>query len=108
MSYLLTNKLTTKPGKRAEVTELLLTSGKAFDDIDACLMYLVTHDAGDEDVIWVHDVWTDEEAHQQAMAAPEMREHIRAAIPLLEGMPEQHVVIAVGGKTPFGATAGNS
>jgi quinol monooxygenase YgiN len=64
MSYLLINKMTTKPGKRDEVINILLESGKAFDNNDACLMYLVSQDRDDENVIWVQDAWTSEEEHQ--------------------------------------------
>jgi quinol monooxygenase YgiN len=103
MTLLLINKMVTKPGKRDEVTAILLESGAAFEQLDACLMSLVSHDADDFDVIWVQDVWTEESAHEEAMADPHMREYIQRAIPLLAGMPEQHRVSAVGGKAAFDA-----
>ncbi|GAA4154860.1 hypothetical protein GCM10022286_02960 [Gryllotalpicola daejeonensis] len=101
-ALMLINKLTVKPGKRDEVTAILLESGKAFDGIDGCVMSLVTHDADDADVLWVQDVWADEAAHEAAMAEPQMREYVQKCVPLLSGMPEQHRVLAVGGKTPKG------
>jgi quinol monooxygenase YgiN len=102
MTYLLINRLTAKPGQRDAVARILVDSGAVFDDDPACLMSLVVLDAGDDDVIWVQDIWTDREAHDRAMAGPEMREGIEAAIPLLEGVPEQHEVTPVGGTSPFG------
>ena len=101
MTYLLINKLTTQPGKRNEVTQILLTSGAAFDDQEACLMSLVSHDTNEDDIVWVQDVWTDRAAHERAMADPRMQEYVRAAIPLLAGMPEQHEIVVAGGKIPF-------
>jgi quinol monooxygenase YgiN len=102
MSFLLINRLTAKPGQRDAVARILVDSGSVFDDDPACLMSLVVLDAVDDDVIWVHDVWTERAAHDAAMAGPRMREGIEAAIPLLEGMPEQHEVTPVGGRNPFG------
>ena len=105
MTLLLINKLTTKPGARGAVTAILLESGRVFESLDACLMSLVTHDIADDNVVWVEDVWTDESAHEQAMADPAMQEYVQRAIPLLEGLPEQHRVMPVGGKSPFGLPA---
>ena len=101
MSYVLINKMTTQPGKRDEVTAIVLESGRAFGDAPACVVSLVSHDADDPDVIWVQDVWTDEASHEQMMSDPAMREYVQRAIPLLAGMPEQHRVAPVGGKAPF-------
>ena len=101
MSYLLINRMVTKPGKRDEVTAILLESSAVFEHIDACVMSLVSHDAAEADVIWVQDVWTDEAAHEAAMAEPGMREYVQRAIPLLAGMPEQHRMALVGGRVPF-------
>lgn len=98
---MLINKMTAKPGKRDEVTGILLEAGKAFADVDACVMSLVTHDADDTEVIWVQDVWTDDAAHERAMAEPLMREFVQSCVPLLAAMPEQHRVVAVGGRMPF-------
>ncbi|WP_344752787.1 putative quinol monooxygenase [Gryllotalpicola koreensis] len=99
---MLINKMTVKSGKRDEVTAVLIESAAAFESREECIMSLVTHDADDPDVIWVQDVWTDEGAHQAAMSTPSMQEFVRQAIPLLEGMPEQHRVYPTGGKTPTG------
>lgn len=101
MSLLLINKLTAKPGRRDQVAAILLESGRAFEGVGACLMYLVSRDADDDDVIWVQDVWTDEAAHERAMANPAMQEQVRRAVPLLAGMPEQHRIEPAGGKSPF-------
>jgi len=49
-------------------------------------------------VIWVADLWTDREAHEEALEAPELRPFVEKSMPLLEGMPEQIEIRAVGGK----------
>jgi quinol monooxygenase YgiN len=98
MAHVLLNRLTAKPGQRRRVVEILLESGKLFDDNPACLLYLVSEATDEPDVIWVVDLWTDQEAHAEALQAPELRPFVEQAMPLLEGMPEQIGVRAVGGK----------
>jgi quinol monooxygenase YgiN len=100
MTYALLNKLTAKPGERARVVELLLESGKVFDDNAACLLYLVAESVAEPEVIWVTDLWTSEEAHSEALRAPSLRPYIQEAMPLLTGMPEQIAVETKGGKLP--------
>jgi quinol monooxygenase YgiN len=99
--FALINRLTTKPGKRAEVVRILLDSGERFADEPACLLYLVSEDATNPDVIWVQDLWTSEQEHAAALAAPELRPYIERTLPLLEGMPVQVELNIAGGKTPY-------
>jgi quinol monooxygenase YgiN len=98
MAHALINKLTAKPGQRERVVEILVESGRLFDDNEACLLYLVTESQDEPNVIWVVDLWTSEEAHTEALKAPELRPFIERAMPLLEGMPEQIKVRTAGGK----------
>jgi len=98
MSYALLNKLTAKPGQRQRVVEILLESGKLFDDNPGCLLYLVSESTEDPNVVWVMDLWTSREEHAEALKAPELRPYVENATPLLEGMPEQIEVRPVGGK----------
>ena len=100
MTFALINKLTAKPGQRDRVVEILLESGKAFDDNPACLMYLVAESVDEDNVIWVSDLWTSREPHDEALQRPEIRPFVNEAMPLLEGMPEQIEVRPVGGKYP--------
>ena len=73
MTHVLLNRLTAKPGQRQRVVEILLESGRLFDDNPACLLYLVSEAVDEPDVVWVVDLWTDEEAHAEALKAPELR-----------------------------------
>jgi quinol monooxygenase YgiN len=98
MIYGLLNSLTTKPGQRERVVEILVESGKLFDDNPACHMYLVSESADDPNLVWVVDLWSDREAHAEALKAPELRPFIEKAMPLLVGMPEQMEIRPVGGK----------
>jgi quinol monooxygenase YgiN len=98
VTYVLLNRLTAKPGQRQRVVEILLESGRLFEDNPECLLYLVSESTDDSDLSWVIDIWTSEEAHAKALKAPELRPLIEQATPLLEGMPEQIHVAPAGGK----------
>src|SRR5690242_3534001 len=98
MTYLLLNRLTAKPGQRQRVVQILLESGRLFEDNPDCLLYLVSESTDDPDIAWVIDIWTSQEAHAEALKAPELRPFIEQATPLLEGMPEQFHVAPAGGK----------
>jgi quinol monooxygenase YgiN len=98
MTHVLINRLTAKPGQRPRVVEILLESGKLFDDNPACLLYLVSEANDDPDLVWVIDLWTSRQAHTEALQAPELRPFVEQAMPLLEGMPEQIQVRPAGGK----------
>jgi quinol monooxygenase YgiN len=98
MTYALLNKLTAKPGQRQSVVDILLESGELFDDNSDCHLYLVSESAQDDDAIWVVDLWTTQEAHEEALKVPELRPFVEKSLPLLEGMPEQIEIRPVGGK----------
>ena len=100
MTHGLLNRLTAKPGKRQRVVEILLESGKLFDDNPACLLYLVSESIEDTNVIWVTDLWTSEHEHAEALKVPELRPFVEESMQLLEGMPEQIQLRPVGGKGP--------
>jgi quinol monooxygenase YgiN len=98
MTHVLLNRLTAKPGQRQPVVEILRKSGQLFDQNPACLLYLVSESTDDPDLVWVIDLWTSQEAHAEALKAPELRPFVEQALPLLQGMPEQIEVRPVGGK----------
>jgi quinol monooxygenase YgiN len=98
MPHVLLNRLTAKPGQRQRLVEILLESGKLFDDNSACLLYLVSESTDDPNLVWVVDLWTSQQAHAEALKAPQLQPFVEQAMPLLESMPDQIEVRPVGGK----------
>ncbi|MFN2525813.1 MAG: putative quinol monooxygenase [Actinomycetota bacterium] len=98
MTYGLLNKLTAKPGQRQRVVEILLESGKLFDDNAACILYLVCESTDDPNLVWVVDLWTSHEEHAEALKVPALRPFVEQAMQFLEGMPEQIEIRPMGGK----------
>jgi quinol monooxygenase YgiN len=98
--HALLNRLTTNPGQRDRVIEILLESGKPFDRNPDCLLYLVVESTEDPNLIWVVDLWSSEQGHTDALNAPELQRYIQECLPLLQGTPEQIKVRPAGGKLP--------
>ena len=84
MTYERLGSLKTHPGKRDEVVAILL-SGLAGLKAVGCLVYDVSLDLGDEDSIWVREVWADQASHRASLQLPETRTAIAAAMPMLTG-----------------------
>ena len=98
MAHALINRLTAKPDQRGRLVEILIESGKVFDDNEDCLLYLVTESADDPNQVWVVDLWTSEDAHNEALEAGLDRSAVEEAMKLMEGPPEQIHAEPVGGK----------
>lgn len=101
MKYALLNKLTARPGKRAELVTLLLEAGKLGESNPDCIFYIVSESVHDPNVVWVQDLWTSKEQHEDSLKVPELRPFINQAMPLLEGPPEQIEVRLMGGKGAY-------
>jgi quinol monooxygenase YgiN len=50
-------KMTAKAGMGGEVATLLLQAAAELEDDPGCLLYLINHQAGDPDAIWVTELW---------------------------------------------------
>jgi quinol monooxygenase YgiN len=86
----------TRPGKRAEVIDLLLASLDALPAA-GCLSYVVSTCATDDDRIWVTEVWESAEHHAASLQLPETRAAIARVMPLLTGEFTRQETGVVGG-----------
>ena len=86
--------MTATNGKREEVISLLLQAVKA---MPGCLSYVVAQDAGDENGIWITEVWDSKDSHDASLALPEVRKSIAAARPMIAGFSNRVVTTPVGG-----------
>ena len=59
-------KITLLPGKRDEMVEILQESAA---DMPGCLSYVVAKDVGDENTIWVTEVWDKEDRSETRQSA---------------------------------------
>lgn len=93
--YGLIGRMTTEPGKRDELIEILL---EAADEMPGCLSYVVARDPEDSAGVWVTEVWDGKESHEASLALPAVREAMERGRPLIAGIgPERFETEPVGG-----------
>jgi quinol monooxygenase YgiN len=77
---------------------ILLEAAEGLEGEDACLLYAVSRDAQEPDVVWVTEIWADGDAHAASLEDPAARALIARAMPLLAGPPEARHLVPAGGK----------
>jgi quinol monooxygenase YgiN len=95
-------KMTAKPGLGKELAHLLLESAKLFDGNPDCVGYLVSEANDVPDVVWVLELWTTPQAHEDAIKAPDVQALVGQAFGCMVGMPEQVELTPVGAKALLG------
>lgn len=60
-------------GKRDELIEILL---RATENMPGCLSYVVAKDRGDDDTIWITELWESKESHEASLRLPTVRQAI--------------------------------
>jgi len=96
--YGLIGKMTAVEGKRDELSAILLAG---LSDMPGNLSYIVAHDPTDESVLWVTEVWTDQEAHKNSLSLPNVQAAIAKGRPLIAGMERISETRPVGGNGLF-------
>jgi quinol monooxygenase YgiN len=86
-------KMTSAPGKRAEVIALLLP----VNAMPGCLSYVVAQDPSDENGIWITEVWDSKESHDASLSLPEVKKSIAAARPMIAAFSNQVITTPIGG-----------
>ena len=92
--YGLIGQFIAQPGQRDALTAILLESTEA---MPGCLSYVVAHDPENADMIWITEVWTDQESHQASLQLPQVRDAIGRARPLIAGFGSHNETTPVGG-----------
>lgn len=70
------------PGKREELIGHLLRGTK---EMPGNLAYTIFRDLGDENAIWITEVWESAEAHKASLQLPQVQAAIAAARPIIAG-----------------------
>jgi quinol monooxygenase YgiN len=90
----LIGKMTSSPGQRDALIALLLQGA---EDMPGCLSYIIARDTGDEDAVWITEVWEDEASHHESLQLPSVRDAIAKAMPLIAGFQPGVITEPVGG-----------
>jgi quinol monooxygenase YgiN len=91
-------RFTARPGQGDAFADLLLEAATGLDDVADCLLYVVSRDAEDPDIVWVAESWADQEAHTASLQDPAAQALIERALPLLAAPPEAIRLQPLGGK----------
>ena len=92
--YGLIAKLTAVSGKRDELIEILEEGTRS---MPGCRSYILAKDAGDENAVWVTEVWDSAASHDASLTLPAVKDSIAQAKPLIAGFEKVAVTNPVGG-----------
>jgi len=90
-------KLTVQPGKRDEFLRLMLEEADTLESMDGCELYILNESEDDPDVVWVTELWRDQQAHDASLRDERVMALIGRCRPLIRG-GEQIRLRPVGGK----------
>jgi quinol monooxygenase YgiN len=93
--YGLIGKMIAAPGQLDALISLLL-SGIA--EMSGCLSYVVAKDPADANVIWITEVWDNEQSHRASLSLPAVQQTIAQARPLIAGFNAPTITEPVGGQ----------
>jgi quinol monooxygenase YgiN len=85
-----------KPGQGDALAAILLEAADALRANEACLLYVISRE--DADTIWVTEAWTDRATHDASLDAPEAKDQIARAMPLIAGLEHRVEFEPLGGK----------
>ena len=91
-------KLTSKPGERDALTEVLRRVVAGTESEPGTLTYLLHHDARDADVIWFYEQYDSQESFEAHGVSETMKAAGPDLAPLLAGRPALTFLTVVAGK----------
>lgn len=87
-------KFTAVEGKRDELSAILL---EGLRDMPGNLSYVVANDPGDENALWITEVWTNSDAHKASLSMESVQNAIQKGRPFIAGMEQVAVTQPIGG-----------
>ncbi|MYT33458.1 MULTISPECIES: antibiotic biosynthesis monooxygenase [unclassified Streptomyces] len=90
-------KFRTQAGHRDSLVKILLEAAGLMAGASGCELYMVNTVPGEDDVVWVTEIWRSAADHEVSLSVPGVRELIGQAMPLLAGPPERIDVRPAGG-----------
>jgi len=97
MSYALFGNFTVEAKDKETLASILQQAAEILQTNDDCMQYLVS-DSGSETEVWVWEVWTDKQAHDDSLKNEELLALIMDAKPMITGMAPQTELTILGGK----------
>jgi quinol monooxygenase YgiN len=92
-------KAVARQGQGAQLAELLLAAAAELDDDPGCELYLINREAGEEDVIWVTELWRSQADLDASLERIRGSDRVGAVMALVEDWQMVELDL-LGGKGP--------
>lgn len=92
--YGLVGQMKAVPGQRDALIAILL---EGVNGMPGCLSYIVAHDPGNPDALWITEAWDSKASHKASLGLPSVRQAITRGKPLIAGFGERFETTPVGG-----------
>ena len=79
-------KFIVEEGKREAFVDILLEAAESMQDLDDCEIYLVNTSDDEPNSVFVYEVWSNEQAHQESLSLEGAQALISRAKPMITGM----------------------
>lgn len=96
--FSLLNKFIVQEGKTEEMVDILLEAAKSMEAIKECEIYLVNISNNEPNLVYVYEVWQDENSHQTSLTLEATQSLISKAKPIISGMERISTLTIKGGK----------
>ena len=91
-------RFTVKDGERDALVNILLEAAESMNTLDECEIYLVSVAEEEANAVYVHEVWSNENAHQASLALESTQTLIKRAKPIITDMERINTLTTMGGK----------
>ncbi len=88
-------KMSAVPGQRDALAAILL---EGTDAMPGCLSYVIASDPGDDDALWITEVWETRESHAASLSLPAVQGAIAKGRPLIAGFSNRVETVPLGGQ----------
>ena len=93
--YGLIGKIHAIDGQREALAQILLNG---ISGMPGCLSYIVAEDVGDENALWITEVWESQERHRASLSLDSVKKAIAKGKPLIAGFGERFETTPLGGQ----------
>lgn len=94
--FLLNGKLIAKQGERDKLLDIMTRASRLMQEkAKGCELYAVGHVVGDENTVYITEIWATKQDHEVSLAVEGVRELIGEAMPILAEMPTKGLEVTV-------------
>ena len=91
-------KVRVKAGQRDAITAAIQPGLETAQGESGTLTYLLHHDLGDENVVWIYELYEDDASAQAHTSSAAFGTWSQSLVPFIDGAPEMSFLKPVGGK----------